>query len=112
MPDNPMHKRGAREWRWTIAEGTAHGVPPALLDDPDTFLLHNPSQKPLKESPVRTAFIISGPKGDLFLKQYKMRGFKEVLKYLVVPSKAREGVADGTSGTGSGNPDPPAFGHG
>jgi tRNA A-37 threonylcarbamoyl transferase component Bud32 len=90
MPDDPLHKRGVREWRWTIAEGAAQWLPPALLDDPEAFLLDNPPQRPLKESLVRRACIIRGPKGDLFLKQYKIRGFVEEWKYLVLPSKARK----------------------
>jgi tRNA A-37 threonylcarbamoyl transferase component Bud32 len=87
--DDLLHKRGMMGWRWRIAEGAAHWLPPALLDDPEAFLLHNPPQRPLKESLVRTAFIIPGPKGDLFLKQYKIRGLTEGWKYLVLPSKAR-----------------------
>ena len=89
MLDDPSHKRGLRGWRWTIAEDAAQWLSPTLLDDPEVFLLHNFSQGPLKESLVRMACIIPGPKGDLFLKRYKIRGFKEMLKYLVVPSKAR-----------------------
>lgn len=89
MPDDPLHKRGVRGWRWTIAKGATEWLPPALLDDPEAFLLHNLSQGPLKESRVRMACIIPGPKGDLFLKQYKIRGFVEEWKYLVLPSKAR-----------------------
>lgn len=87
--DDPLHKRGVRGWRWVIAEGASQWLPTALLDDPEAFLLHNPPQRPLKESLVRRAFIMPGPKGDLFLKHYKIRGFAEAWKYLVVPSKAR-----------------------
>ena len=89
MPDDPLHKKGTRGWRWTIAEDAAQWLPPTLLDDPETFLLHNLSQGPLKESLVRMACIIPGPKGDLFLKHYKIRDFTEGWKYLMVPSKAR-----------------------
>ena len=90
MPDDPLHKRGVRGWRWTIAEDAAQWLPLALLDDPEAFLLNNLSQGPLKESLVRMACIIPGPKGDLFLKHYKIRDFTEGWKYLVVPSKARK----------------------
>lgn len=90
MPDDPMHKRGVRGWRWTIAKGATEWLPPALLDDPETFLLHNLSQGPLKESLVRMACIIPGLKGDLFLKRYKIQDFTGGWKYLVVPSKARK----------------------
>ncbi len=86
-----LSRRGAvRGWRWTLAEGSAHCLPPALLDDPEAFLLDNPALKPLKESPVRTISICSGPHGQLFLKRYKIRGLTDRLKYLVVPSKARK----------------------
>ncbi len=90
MLDDPSHKRGVRGWRWVIAQGASQWLPPALLDDAGAFLLRNSPQRPLKETPVRTAFIIPGPKGDLFLKQYKIRDFTERWKYLVVPSKARK----------------------
>jgi tRNA A-37 threonylcarbamoyl transferase component Bud32 len=73
-----------------MGKGVAQWLPPALLDDPGAFVLHNPPQRPLKDSLVRRAFIIPGPKGDLFLKQYKIRGFSEVLKHVLVPSKARK----------------------
>src|SRR5208337_3125304 len=82
-------KRALKGWRWSVAEGTAHWLPPALLDDPDAFLLHNPQQRPLKESLVRTALIIPGLQGDLFLKQYKIRDFRDRWKYFLLPSKAR-----------------------
>jgi tRNA A-37 threonylcarbamoyl transferase component Bud32 len=88
--DELLHKRGVGGWRWTIAEAAAHWLPPALLDDPEAFLLRNPPQRPLKESPVRTISICSGPHGQLFIKRYKIRGLAERLKYLVVPSKARK----------------------
>jgi tRNA A-37 threonylcarbamoyl transferase component Bud32 len=88
-PDDPLHKRGVGGWRWVITEGASQWLPPALLDAAEAFLLHNPPQRPLKESLVRTAFIMPGPKGELFLKQYKIRDFAEAWKYLLVPSKAR-----------------------
>jgi tRNA A-37 threonylcarbamoyl transferase component Bud32 len=88
--DDLSRKRGVRGWRWTISKGTAQWLPPSLLDDPEAFLLDNPPKKPLKESPVRTVSICSGPQGELFLKRYKIRGWAEGLKYLVVPSKARK----------------------
>jgi tRNA A-37 threonylcarbamoyl transferase component Bud32 len=90
VSDDLSYKRGVRGWRWTIAEDAAQWLPPTLLDDPEAFLLYNLSQGPLKESRVRMACIIPGPKGDLFLKRYKIRGFKEMLKYLVLPAKARK----------------------
>jgi len=88
--DDLSYKRGVKGLRWTIVEGTAQQLPSLLLDDPETFLCKHPPQKVLKESPVRTVSIISGPRGRLFLKRYKIRGLKEQLKYLVVPSKARK----------------------
>jgi len=87
--DDLSYKRGVKGLRWTIAEDTAQWLSSLLLDDPERFLRKHPPQKVLKESPVRTVSIISGPHGKLFLKRYKIRGFKERLKYLAVPSKAR-----------------------
>jgi tRNA A-37 threonylcarbamoyl transferase component Bud32 len=90
VPDDLPHERGMRGLRWTMAEGAAYWLPSSLLDDPEDFLLNNHPQKLLKESSVRTALIIPGPKGDLFLKRYKIRDFTDGLKYLVFPSKARK----------------------
>ncbi|RLB07550.1 MAG: hypothetical protein DRG50_02480 [Deltaproteobacteria bacterium] len=84
----PSQKMGAGSILWTIAKGVDKWLPPSLLDDPEEFLLRTPLQKVIKESPVRTALIIRGPKGDLFLKRYKIRGLKERLKYFFAPSKA------------------------
>ncbi len=89
VSDDLSYKRGVKGLRWTITEATAQWLPPALLDNPERFLLNNPPQKQLKDSPVRTVSIISGPRGKLFLKRYKIRDFKERLKYLAVLSKAR-----------------------
>jgi hypothetical protein len=75
--DEVLQKWGVRGLRWVIAEGTVQWLPPSLLDDPGRFLRKHSSQKVLKESPVRTVSIISGPRGRLFLKRYKIRKFKE-----------------------------------
>jgi tRNA A-37 threonylcarbamoyl transferase component Bud32 len=88
--DDLSPKRGAKGLRWFIVEGTAQQLPSLLLDDPERFLRKHPPQKVLKESPVRTVLIILGSHGMLFLKRNKIRGLKEQLKYLVVPSKARK----------------------
>ncbi|MBW2039427.1 MAG: hypothetical protein JRI46_07520 [Deltaproteobacteria bacterium] len=85
----PSQKKGVEELRWTIAEGADKWLPPSLLDNLERFLLKNPPQEVIKESPVRTALIVSGPKGDLFLKRYKIRSLKEGLKYFFAPSKAQ-----------------------
>lgn len=73
---------------WFIAEGADASLPPSLLDNPITFLQRRPHRL-IKDSLVRTALIMPGPMGDLFIKRYKIRGFKEELKYLVFPSKAQ-----------------------
>jgi tRNA A-37 threonylcarbamoyl transferase component Bud32 len=90
VPDDLSQKRGLRGLRWTISEGTAQQLPSSLLDNPEDFLLTNPPQRLLKESLVRTVSIISGPQGELFLKQYKTRGARERLKYFFIPSKAQK----------------------
>lgn len=89
VSDELLYRQGVKGLRWTILEGTAQQLPSAWLDDPERFLRKHPPQKVLKESPVRTVSIILGSHGKLFLKRYKIRGLKEQLKYLVVPSKAR-----------------------
>ena len=86
MPDDPSRKRGVQGWRWSVAKGATEWLSPALLDDPEIFLFHNP---PLKESAVRAVSIASGPQGEIFLKHYKIRSYRERWKYLVLPSKAR-----------------------
>jgi tRNA A-37 threonylcarbamoyl transferase component Bud32 len=88
VPDGPWYKK-IKGWRWRFAEGAAHRLPPALLVDPEAFLLNNSQKRILKESAVRTVSIVSGPQNDIFLKHYKIRGYTEGWKYLVVPSKAR-----------------------
>jgi tRNA A-37 threonylcarbamoyl transferase component Bud32 len=90
VSDDLLHKRGVRGFRWTIAEGAAQWLPATLLDNPEEFFLKYPPQKILKESPVRTVSIISGPHGELFLKRYKIRGVREQLKYIFFPSKAQK----------------------
>jgi tRNA A-37 threonylcarbamoyl transferase component Bud32 len=90
VSDDLSYKRGVKGLRWTIAEETAQWLSSLLLDDLKKFLRKHPPQKILKVSLVRTVSIISGPRGRLFLKRYKIRGLKEQLKYLVVPSKARK----------------------
>jgi tRNA A-37 threonylcarbamoyl transferase component Bud32 len=90
VPNDLFHKRGLRGLRWIITEDTAQQLPSLLLDNPEHFLLTNPPQRLLKESPVRTVSIISGPQGEFFLKKYKTRGVGERLKYFFVPSKAHK----------------------
>jgi tRNA A-37 threonylcarbamoyl transferase component Bud32 len=82
------HKKYSGGLTWFIAEGADASLPPFLLDNPITFLRRRPHRL-IKDSLVRTALIIPAPGGDLFLKRYKIRGFKEELKYLVFPSKAQ-----------------------
>jgi tRNA A-37 threonylcarbamoyl transferase component Bud32 len=90
VADDLSPMRGAKGLRWSIVEDTAQWLPASLLDNPEDFLLNNPPQRIVKESPVRTVSIFSGPQGKFFLKHYKTRGTRERLKYCVVPSKARQ----------------------
>ena len=83
------YKRFTGGIRWFIAEGADANLPPALLDNPITFLRKHRTGRLIKDSLVRTALVIPGPMGDLFIKRYKIRGITEVLKYLVFPSKAQ-----------------------
>lgn len=106
VSDDLSYKRGVKGWRWTLVEGTAQELPPSLLDDPERFLCKHPPQKVLKESPVRTVSIISGPRGRLFLKRYKIKKFKEKFKYLAVPSKAHKEWLMGRQALRKGIPTP------
>jgi tRNA A-37 threonylcarbamoyl transferase component Bud32 len=81
-------KRYTGGFKWFIAEGADVSLPPSLVDNPIAFLRRRPHRL-IKDSLVRTALIIPGPRGDLFIKRYKIRGFIEELKYLVFPSKAQ-----------------------
>jgi serine/threonine protein kinase len=74
---------------WFIAEGADASFPPSLLDNPITFLRKHRPYRLIKDSLVRTALIIPGPRGDLFLKRYKIQRFTDELKYLILPSKAQ-----------------------
>jgi tRNA A-37 threonylcarbamoyl transferase component Bud32 len=90
VSDGPVYRRGRKGWRWTIAHNATQLLPPALLDNPEAFLLDNPPQRSLKESAVRTVSIVSGLQGEFFLKRYKIRDLTERWKHLVVSSKARQ----------------------
>ena len=90
MADAPSPTKGAKGLRWSLAEGIDQWLPTSLFDNPEAFLLNNPPQRLVKESPVRTVSIISGPHGELFLKQYKTRRLRERFKYFFVPSKAQK----------------------
>ena len=106
VSDDLSYKRGVQGLQWTIAEDTAQWLSSLLLDDPEQFLCTHPPQKVLKESPVRTVSIISGPRGRLFLKRYKIRKFKERFKYLAVPSKAHKEWLMGRQALRKGIPTP------
>ena len=82
-------KKGVRGLSWITSEGADKWLPVALLDDPKKFLRETPPVRVIKESPVRSALIVSALKRDLFLKRYKVRGIKEGLKYSFIPSKAQ-----------------------
>ena len=90
VADAPSPLRGAKGFRWFMAEGAARWLPASLLDNPESFLLINPPQSIVKESPVRQVAIFSGPQGEFFLKHYKTREARERLKYCIVSSKARK----------------------
>ena len=61
VADAPSPLRGAKGFRWFMAEGAARWLPASLLDNPESFLLINPPQSIVKESPVRQVAIFSGP---------------------------------------------------
>lgn len=73
---------------WTIREDAVALLPGNLLQ-----LLHRPEQHPglslLRENNVRASFFLKHPSaGELFVKRYKMRGLRDVIKYMLLPSKA------------------------
>ena len=84
-----VHRKGERGLRWTIAQDAAHALPDTLLKDPDRFIQENQSQAAVKDSPVRSAIVFSGPSHSLFLKAYKARKPGDRLKHIFLPSKAR-----------------------
>jgi tRNA A-37 threonylcarbamoyl transferase component Bud32 len=90
VADAPSPLRGAKGFRWAMAEGASRWLPASLLDNPEAFLQKNPPQNIVKESPVRAVSIFSGPQGEFLLKHYKTRGARERLKYCIVSSKARK----------------------
>jgi tRNA A-37 threonylcarbamoyl transferase component Bud32 len=90
VADDVSPMKGTKGLRWSIGEGTAQWLPASLLNNPEAFLLNNSPLSIIKASPVRTAAILSGPQGEVFLKHYKTRGTRERLKYCVVPSKAQQ----------------------
>jgi len=73
---------------WTMREDAVFAVPENLL-----LLLHQPEQCPgltlMRENNVRASFFFRLPDaGELFIKRYKMRGLSDIIKYMLVPSKA------------------------
>ncbi len=56
-------------------------------------LLHHAEQHPglslLRENNVRASFFLKLPQGgELFIKRYKVRGLPDIIKYMLLPSKA------------------------
>jgi tRNA A-37 threonylcarbamoyl transferase component Bud32 len=90
VSDDPLRKKEAQGWRWAIARGADKWLPFLLLNDSEDFILNTAGHEVIKDSPIRVAMIISGPHSNLFCKIYKIRGFKESLKHLFIPSKARK----------------------
>ena len=73
---------------WTMREDAVFALPENLL-----LLLHQPEQCPgltlVRENNVRASFFLRLPDaGELFIKRYKMRGLSDIIKYMLVPSKA------------------------
>ena len=75
---------------WILREG----VSPAILDNL-LQKLHNSENYPeltlLKDNNVRSAFLLREsphPASEVFIKRYKCRGWKDIVKHMVVPSKA------------------------
>jgi tRNA A-37 threonylcarbamoyl transferase component Bud32 len=83
-----LHNNGTT---WTIREDVIASLPENLL-----HVLHHPEQHPelmrIRENNVRASFLmkLSDQSGwQVFIKRYKMRGLRDVVKYLVFSSKAR-----------------------
>jgi tRNA A-37 threonylcarbamoyl transferase component Bud32 len=71
-----------------MREDAVSAVPENLLP-----LLQHPEQCPgltlVRENTVRASFFLRLPDaGELFIKRYKMRGLSDIMKYMLVPSKA------------------------
>jgi tRNA A-37 threonylcarbamoyl transferase component Bud32 len=73
---------------WTMRADVVSVLPENLLP-----LLHHAEQHPglslLRENNVRASFFLKLPgAGELFIKRYKVRGLPDIIKYMLLPSKA------------------------
>jgi len=90
MNTPPFMKVSQGEIKGWVREDITHLLPPAFLEDPVTFV-RGTGGKVIKESQLRWAAILTLSSGrKIFIKRDKTKGWLEVFKYFILPSKGRK----------------------
>ncbi|MDP2972200.1 MAG: lipopolysaccharide kinase InaA family protein, partial [Deltaproteobacteria bacterium] len=90
MNTPPFMKVSQGEIKGWVREDITHLLPPAFLEDPVTFV-RGTGGKVIKESQLRWAAILTLSSGrKIFIKRDKTKGWPEIFKYFILPSKARK----------------------
>ena len=82
-------KGGDKGIKWAFSKGAKEVLPLSFWDNPREFIQAFPQLRIIKDSLTRKVTIISLPTGAFLVKDYKIKGRGEVLKYLLVPSRAQ-----------------------
>ncbi len=90
MNTPPFMKVSHGEIKGWVREDITHLLPPAFLEDPVTFV-RGTGGKVIKESQLRWAAILTLSSGrKIFIKRDKTKGWPEIFKYFILPSKGRK----------------------
>lgn len=90
MNTPPFMKVSHGEITGWVREDITRLLPPAFLEDPVTFV-RGTGGKVIKESQLRWAAILTLSSGrKIFIKRDKTKGWLEVFKYFILPSKGRK----------------------
>ncbi|MDI6763999.1 MAG: lipopolysaccharide kinase InaA family protein [Thermodesulfobacteriota bacterium] len=90
MNTPPFMKVSQGEIKGWVREDITLLLPPAFLEDPVTFV-RGTGGKVIKESKLRWAAIFTLSSGrKIFIKKDKTKGWLEIFKYFILPSKGRK----------------------
>jgi len=90
MNTPPFMKVSHGEIKGWLREDITHLLPNAFLEDPVTFV-RGTGGKVIKESQLRWAAILTLSSGrKIFIKRDKTKGWPEIFKYFILPSKGRK----------------------
>ena len=90
MNTPPFMKVSHGEIKGWLREDITHLLPSTFLEDPVTFV-RGTGEKVIKESQLRWAAILTLSNGrKIFIKRDKTKGWPEIFKYFILPSKGRK----------------------